>query len=330
VRVRVEREEWTSAALADNPWGDPARRPVYVVSPADVPRSEPLPAIWVLAGFFGTGASFLAFEPFGETLVERAERLMAEGRLKPVRLVLPDTFSALGGTQYIDSPAVGRYATYLWDELLPYVESTWATTCRAVAGRSSGGFGALTAAMDRPGLFVAVASHAGDMGFEWCYLPDMPELIARIRAAGGRGAFWERFRAAEPKPPQWFGAVSLLAMAATYSPNLQRADFPADLPVDEETLELVESVWAQWLKWDPVRRVERDEGARRALAALRVLYLDAGSDDEYRLQYGARRLSRQLHRYGIAHRLEIFPGGHRRTGHRWDHSLPLLADALWT
>lgn len=330
MRVRVERDEVASVALQDNPWGDPARRPVYVLSPADVPASEPLPAIWILAGFFGTGASFLAFEPFGETLAERMERLLTEGRLRPVRLVLPDAFSALGGSQYVDSPAVGRYATYLWEEVLPHVEATWATTRRGVAGRSSGGFGALTAAMDRPGLFAAVASHAGDMGFEWCYLPDMPDLVARIRDAGGAGAFWERFRAAQPKPASWFGAISLLAMAATYSPNPDRADFPADLPVDEETLELVEPVWARWLRWDPVRRVEREEAARRALAALRLLYLDAGADDEYRLQYGARRLSRRLAVYGIAHVLEIFPGGHRRTAHRWDRSLPLLADALWT
>jgi S-formylglutathione hydrolase FrmB len=328
VTVRIDRHEFTSTVLQDNPWGDPARRPVFVLSPADVPAAEPLPAVWVLAGFFATGASFLAFEPFGETLAERLERLWSHG-MKPIRVVLPDTFAAPGGSQYVDSPAIGRYATYLWDELLPEVERVWATPRRAVAGRSSGGFGALTAAMDRPGLFAAVASHAGDMGFEWCYLPDMPELMARIREAGGVGAFWQRFCAAQPKPPAWFGAISLLAMAAAYSPNPERKDFPADLPVDPETLEIVEPVWARWLKHDPVRRVQREEAARRALAGLALLYLDAGADDEYRLQYGARRLGRLLTRYEIPHVLEIFPGGHRRTAHRWDRSLPLLAEALW-
>jgi hypothetical protein len=325
--VQVDEWQFASRALEDNPWGDSATRPVIVLSPEGVPPETPLPAIWMLAGYTGTGRSFLNWTPWEETLSERADRLMALG-MPPVRLVLPDAFTALGGSQYLDSPGIGRYATYLWDEVRPAVETRYRTTARGVIGKSSGGYGALLAAMTRPGLFQAVASHAGDMGFEWCYLPDMPKAVAVIRQSGGIEAFWQAFQAAHPKPRPSVDALNILAMAAAYSPPLgAAAGFPAELPVDDETLAVKPAVWARWLRHDPVFMVEAAP-YREALKRLRLLYLDAGDADEFHLQYGARRLSERLRAYGILHRCEIFAGSHFGMNHRYDVSLPAVAAVL--
>lgn len=281
----------------------------------------------MLAGFTGTGASFLSYRPWQETLCERINRLDRERLIKPMRFVLPDAFTALGGSQYMDSPAIGSYETYLWQELLPFVESHYRTARRGVAGKSSGGFGALITAMRHPHLFSGLVSHAGDMLFEWAYLPDIPKCLNTVRVAGGLTAFWQAFRQAKDKPSGWIEAMNVLAMAAAYAPNPSRPDFPADLPVNPDTLELIDDIWRRWIAWDPVRMVD-DVAYQTALARMRLVYFDAGDQDEFNLQYGAAQLHAKLERYGIAHVFEIFSGGHFRTDHRYDRSLPLLSDRL--
>jgi hypothetical protein len=52
----------------------------------------------------------VAWRSFSDNVPERAARLMQEGRMGPAILVFPDCFTALGGNQYINSSAIGRYA----------------------------------------------------------------------------------------------------------------------------------------------------------------------------------------------------------------------------
>ncbi len=88
----------------------------------------------------------------------RAEQLTAP---YPLIVVMPD-----GGPNgwYSDPYAGGtpKYETYAFDELLPWVDATFATTGgRAVAGLSMGGFGALKYAARHPGVFEAASSFSG-------------------------------------------------------------------------------------------------------------------------------------------------------------------------
>ena len=43
--------------------------------------------------------------------------------------------------------------------------------------------------MRRPDLFGAVASHSGDLYFEYGYLPDLPKACTAIGQAGGLRAW---------------------------------------------------------------------------------------------------------------------------------------------
>ena len=60
----------------------------------------------------------------------------------------------------------GPYHSYLCDEVVPFVDARYRTLAaaahRGIAGKSSGGFGAMITPMLRPGLFGGLASHAGD------------------------------------------------------------------------------------------------------------------------------------------------------------------------
>jgi hypothetical protein len=38
---------------------------------------------------------------------------------------MPDCFTAYGGSQYLNSPAVGNYDDYLVQELVPYIDRTY-------------------------------------------------------------------------------------------------------------------------------------------------------------------------------------------------------------
>ncbi len=315
-----------SQCLKGNLLGDPAVRTTVVISPKDIPHDRPLPTIWVLSGFTGRGLSYLNQSPWQENLFDRLSRLRRNG-MPPVRVVLPDCFTKLGGSQYLDSPVTGLYATYVFDELRSQIESQFSPSSRMVMGKSSGGFGAIAAVAMYPGLFQGLACHSGDMLFEWSYFPDFPQAYQIIQGQGGVESFVQAFSERENKPGPWVSAMNVICMAAVYSPNLAAEGFPADFPLDFETLALNPSVWRKWLKWDPVRLVDQN-AIQQNLRSLKVLYFDAGHEDEFQLQYGAAKLHRKLDAYHIDHVFELFEGGHFHTNWRFDRSLALLAQVL--
>lgn len=326
--VRVERRPFASELLAGNRQGDPPLRDVVVVLPPGYDDSAlRYPVVWLLAGYASFGESMLARACFDEAIDQRVARLFDAG-LPHAIVVLPDAATRLGGSQYVDSSALGPYASHLVRELVPWVDATFRTwpeaEGRAVAGKSSGGFGALHLALEFPGTFGAVASHSGDLGFELCYGPDFPVCAGALARAGGIGPFLDAFFAAPRKSTEQFTTIATLAMAAAYSPN-PAAAHGFDLPFDLETCTLDAACFARWLAFDPIRRVA---AGAAALRSLRALFVDCGTRDEHQLHFGARRFVRECRAHGIAVEHEEFDAGHRGTSFRWDRSLPRLLAAL--
>jgi len=288
------------------------------------------PVVYFLAGFASRGTMLLNEALWEENLPRRLGRLTAAGIVAPLIAVMPDCSTRLGGSQYINSPATGRYEDFLVEELVPYVDSHFRTLPeperRAVMGKSSGGYGATVLAMRHPDRFGLAADHSGDKGFDLCYRPDFPKCVAALDAYEHSAAkFLETF----PQPPaargrHWFDLVNMLAMASCYSPNAN-SPLGFDLPFDEFTCELREEVWKTWLGHDPVHLVEKHADALRSL---RLYYLDCGRRDEYRLQYGARLYAERLREFDVRHRYEEFDGGHRGTSFRYDLSLRALCEAM--
>ncbi|TCD48418.1 alpha/beta hydrolase-fold protein [Chlorobium sp. N1] len=319
--------------LEGNPLGDPARRMMPVYLPPSYDGKKRFPVIYLLAGFASSGPSFTNYSFMTPSVPEMADRLMRDGEMKETIIVMPDCMTRYGGSQYVDSAATGRYETYLAEEVVEWVDANLATLPegrhRAVAGKSSGGFGALRLAMRRPGTFGAAACHSGDMAFELSYRPNFA-VAARIleRYEGSIPAFYERYFNS-PKPLSGeFPLLDILAMSAAYSPDPSN-DPPENmrLPFNRRTAEIDEEVWQEWLRFDPVRMVE-EEANREALRALSLLFLDCGTMDEYNLQFGLRILSRELGRHGVAHRHMEFMDTHGGTSYRYRVSLPALALAI--
>jgi S-formylglutathione hydrolase FrmB len=348
-----------SRILADNPLGDPSVRKLAVWLPpgydqgAGRGRGRRYPVLYDLVGFTGSGLAHLNWRPFDENVPERAARLVAEGKMGPCIIVFPDCFTSLGGNQYVNSSAIGRYADYLTREIIAHVDREFRTLAsrdhRGCFGKSSGGYGAMIHGMQYAQFWGAIANHSGDAYFEFCYLHDWPRTLNELaryrrpprhagrqnlrtvkrRPADGRDdgrvrRFLEAMWAKEKMTDAEAHTLMELAMAATYDPD-PRTPLGFRLPVDLDTGEIIARRWAKWREHDPIHLVGRHAGNLRSL---RGIYIDCGWRDQYHLHYGARILSRQLASRGIAHTYEEFDDTHSSIDYRMDVSLPFLYRSL--
>jgi S-formylglutathione hydrolase FrmB len=249
--------------------------------------------------------------------------------MPPVVVVMPDCYTSLGGNQYVNSLAVGRYAEYLVSELLPFISSQVnvidGRKGRGLFGKSSGGFGALHHGMKYSHAWGAVASHAGDLGFDLVYRPAFPATCAALAEFDGDvTAFVRSFWNKNNPSSQDYSALMIVAMAASYDPDPGQPQ-GIRLPFDRRTCALDETRWAQWLQFDPLNLGPADV---HALKNLHGLYIDVGSQDQYHIQYGSRAFTDKLKHHGVEHRYEEFRGGHTAIDWRLDYSLPFLAQVL--
>src|ERR1700724_264362 len=182
----VSRVTIESHALKRNMLGDPSARVVDVYVPAGH-DGQGLPLLVDLVGFTGSGLSHTNWVRFRENLPERLAPPIGEERMPPVVVAFPDCFTRLGGNQYINSASMGRWEDFLLHEMLPAIEQRFAcggAGRRGVVGKSSGGYGAITHALRHSDIWSAAACHSGDMGFELCYLPEMPAVLRALAGAG--------------------------------------------------------------------------------------------------------------------------------------------------
>lgn len=323
---RVILETIESAILKKNPLKDPHQRQLAIYLPPRYEVNRSYPVIFLLPGFASKNITLLNREPFSEAIDEKMDKLIAAGTIQPMIIIIPDCFTYYGGSQYRNSEAFGNYESYLIQEIVPYVKSKFklslSPTQWAIMGKSSGGYGALSLGLRYPEIFGIVACHSGDMGFEYCYLPDFPEAMLTLEKAGGIPAFMKKFYTSPKKSTAYFLTLNILAMAAAYSPNLQQAPYFFDLPFYLHTGEINQDIWQQWLRCDPIRLIDEHPSALQQLK----IYLDCGRQDEYRLYAGSRILSAKLQGLGIDHCYEEFDDGHRHTHYRYERSLQFISE----
>ena len=357
--------EHDSRVLADNPLGDPHLRKLAVWLPPGYDEAR-----CAAAAAAAAGAIPCLFDLVGlHRLRPRAPQLAAvrrersRARRAPHRTsagwgrassCFPDCFTCLGGNQYVNSSAIGRYADYLTREIVPYVDREFRTLAsrehRGCFGKSSGGYGAIIHGMQ---YAQALGRHRRSFGRRVFRVLLPPRLAAHAerarplppaaaarrpaacRATGKRRAdgrddgrverFLEAMWNKEKLNDAEAHALMELAMAATYDPD-PKAPLGFRLPVDLDTGELIPKRWAQWrdARPDPPGR----HATRGTCASLRGIYIDCGWRDQYHLHFGARILSRQLAAHGIAHTYEEFDDTHSSIDYRMDVSLPFLYRSL--
>lgn len=331
---RIDEHAFDSEALTGNPLGDPHRRPLLVYLPPgyDADPDRRYPTIYRLQGLTGQVDMWRNRGAFRPNPIEAIDDLFARGETPPAIVVHVDAWTRLGGSQFVDSAGTGRYHTYLCDEIVPFIDTHYRTLARpghrGLAGKSSGGYGAMVNAMLRPDLFGALATHAGDALFEACYLPEFAGAVRALAREhdGSYERFWADLRSRAGRIRS--GDDLLLntwCMAACYSAD---ADGTVRLPFETDTGRLVPEVWERWLEHDPVRMAPRHA---EALRSQRAIWIDAGRSDEFNLDLGAIAFRDELAKLGVGEptvHFELFDGTHSNIEWRYPLALGWLAERL--
>lgn len=166
----------------------------------------------------------------------------------------------------------GRYESYVVQDVVPFVDSTYRTRAdhphRGIAGFSMGGYGALFLAARHPDLFTAAVSHSGVVS----------PLYVGPHPYTGQAIF---ARAVSEILEQW----------PSYRWSLFLLEFGRDT--------------IGWWARDPFRQIDRLLADGRPIPDV---YLDVGTMDRFADQ--SRALSDTLRKRGVAHRYREWPGGH--------------------
>lgn len=328
----LHQETIDSVLLRGNPLGDPHVRPIWIYTPPGYTGSTArYPAIYVIQGYTGQVEMWGNRQAFRQPFVVTADQVFTRDPGLGCILVYVDAWTAYGGSQFVDSPGTGRYHSYLCDEVVPYVDDRFRTLAdresRAIAGKSSGGFGAMITPMLRPDLFGALATHAGDALYEYCYLNEFAKAARALREYDyDILAWWADFtsRVAFTKENDMLLTL-ILGCAAAFSAD---DNGTPRLPFDPRSGRLIPELWDRWLAWDPIRMVERHADALRSL---RAVWIDAGTRDEWFLDLGAEAFRDGLAGIGVPPdriAFELFPGAHGGMDWRYPLAVEWLARRL--
>lgn len=330
---RIDEQVITSELLRPNPLGDPYERPIWVYLPPgyDEWANRAYPSVYVIQGYTSQVTAWRNRSPYRQPFPETADAVFASGQAPPAIVVYVDAWTAYGGSQFVDSPGTGQYHSYLCDEVVPWVDSRYRTLAdaghRAIMGKSSGGFGAMITPMLRPDLFGALATHAGDSLYEFCYLPGFATCVRHLRDYDGDiWRWWADFqsRASFTKEAD-ADLLMLLGVSACFS---ARPDGTVELPFDPQTGVLRPQVWQRWLDRDPVRMVP---GYASELRSLRAIWIDAGTRDEWFLDIGAQAFLAALRDAGVPDEVihfELFDASHKGIDYRYPLSLGWLCHRI--
>jgi Putative esterase len=330
---QLEEHVITSQLLRDNPLGDPHERPLWVYLPPgyDDDQEQRYPVVYVIQGYSAHLTMWRNRAPYRQPLTETADAVFARGDAPPAIVAYVDAWTSYGGSQFVDSPGTGRYHSYLCDEIVPWLDGRYRTipeaAHRAIMGKSSGGFGAMITPMLRPDLFGALATHAGDALYEYCYISSFADAARMLRDyEGDIWRWWDDFRSRVSFTKEADRhLLILLGVSACFS---AREDGTVELPFDPRSGVLRPEVWQRWLDWDPVRMVPRYASAVRSM---RAIWIDAGNRDDFFLDLGALAFRDALHEIGVGDdvvRFELFDGTHAAIDYRYPLALAWLCQRI--
>lgn len=319
--------EWhvvPAPALEGNLLDDPAELPVAVwLPPSYAASGHRYPVVYFLAGY--DEAPSIA--PLGAAL----DDAIAGGDVPEVIAVGISGQNSLGGSFYVDSPVTGGWATAVHRDLVQWVDAHFRTVAdadgRVIAGFSMGGFGAFDLAMRHPDVFGAVyALSPGALA------PGALEETEMFADDGAIESYLEMDAAlasGDPPPSLTGGAQFALAYGSAFAPDVDAGEPWVAYPFVAPGTAPDPAIWAQW---EAGYGGIDDEVAthRDALASLRGIALDVGTEDPYRwIPEGTRHLVDALRGAGIDVRLTTYTGGHGPVGTRLPETLiPFLADML--
>lgn len=257
------------------------------------------PVIYLLPGLGGNHMVRLR-GPRAKNAAVVADEVAQSGG-QPVILVGIDASHNLGSSYFVDSPTSGAWETFFLS--LPLVvDGRFRTiakpTGRALLGKSTGGFNAVSLGLRHSEMFRVIAASA----------PDGLDLGRWLLVADGSvHPMWLKLMRFEDIVG---GSGQMASFAADWSFDLM-AKSGFVWPVDLETGGVRKEVLDRWLAHSPSRMLDDDDLLAKAKQHLAGrIYINIGRSDEFHLFEPAKLFVEKLNKLGITHRFEVSEGGH--------------------
>ena len=285
--------------MAGNLLGDPTTRTYSVLLPPSYATSDKrYPVVYVLHWYTGSN-----YDMVGPILAPYIT-LLRESKVQEMIFVFPDANNTLRGSQYLSSPTIGDYETYITQELVDLVDATYRTirdrNSRGVTGCSMGGDGSIYLALKYPGVFSVSAPASAT--YDWARDPVLwkegPELLMKDPPKE-LSDFWM-------VPWQ---AQALLSVAAAAAANPAKPPFYLDMPVAlvDGKAEIVPEVFDRIVAADPTHQVDRYLSQPERLRAISLFH---GDGDQLVPVELARSFDKLLSSQGIEHEYVEVSSGH--------------------
>lgn len=298
----------TSEVLKKNPLKDPFIRNNPILVPKNWQKTEKLPVVFVLSGFSGNGTKLLADKGFEPNFVQQLDDCFSRDKAPLAIYVLVDAWSFWGGSQFINSSAIGHYEDYIVQEL--YAALALEFPIRkdqvCVTGVSSGGYGALHLSSKYPHIFNYCGAMAPDSFFQTSMLNEIYMASPFLLKNNNYKKLIELHKQGKIlKQREAHAILNVICMTACYSPHANGKN--VDWPVDFRTGEIQSKIWQKWEAHDPLYFLPKRSSQ---LKKLKGLYLEVGTRDQFYLYFGARLMHDFFKSKKIKHHYNEFDGTH--------------------
>ena len=312
--------------LTENLIGEDGSKVIRVYLPPSYEFTEKrYPVIYVLHGFNGTSKSLT------RKMKSAMDRMILSEEIQEAIAVFVDGSNRFGGSQYLSSPTIGDYETYIRRDLIDFIDRQYRTIphrdSRGITGFSMGGYGSMRLSLKYPEVFGVVVAQAGTYKFDDDLIQAFAEhggliisLMEPLKQKSG-DEFWDALNALADSDalktislPFRNGLAYLAGVASNPDNPPCYLDLPYRLKVGVPPWERDEAVWERIIENDIIRELERYSNRLRQNpqrpVGLNGVKLVHGLEDEKALYRQAEALDQKLTEFGIEHEFVTHGGGH--------------------
>jgi S-formylglutathione hydrolase FrmB len=293
---KVVTEYLYSASLENELGEDPTRRVTIYLPPGYNETADRYPVIYYLHGYTWNDSLQIADDRFDKLL----DKAIAQGKIKPVIVVIPNHYTIYRGSWYVNSSLSGKWADFTAIDLVSHIDKNYHTipdrNSRGITGHSMGGFGAINLGMLFPDIFSVVyaLSPGGLHQPDAIIKPRVLKINTREELLARRNT-WD---------------CLYVAMGRAFSPNPDNPPFYVDLPYNliDDSMVVNKPVLKLWRQNAPFEMAGHYIDNLKELTALK---LDWGRNDEISSIPGQSLMfSQKLDSLGIMHYAEEYLGMH--------------------